>query len=222
MTPLLEIRSLDFFYDRQETPVFSALNLQVNQGELVRIKGVSGSGKSTLLRLICRLQTYQNGSILFKGIPVESMVPAELRRSIIYVAQIPSMIDASVKDNLLFPFSFFSNSHKSKPADGELLEMLEAFYLQDIGLEHQARNLSVGQQQRIALMRALLLDPEILLLDEPTSALDTKSASMIFASVDYLNEEQDKTILMVTHSDYHSKNASLVSYVLENKKLGKE
>ncbi|MBC8524579.1 MAG: ATP-binding cassette domain-containing protein [Chlorobium phaeobacteroides] len=222
MPPLLEIRSLDFFYDRQETPVFSALSLQVNQGELVRIKGVSGSGKSTLLRLICRLQTYQNGSILFKGTPVESMVPAELRRSIIYVAQIPSMIDASVKDNLLFPFSFSSNSHKCKPADGELLEMLEAFYLQDIGLDHQARNLSIGQQQRIALMRALLLDPEILLLDEPTSALDSKSASMIFASVDYLNQVQGKTILMVTHSHYHSENAAIVSYVLENNKLRKE
>ena len=200
MPPLLEIKSLSFFYDRQKTPVFKELDLQVNQGELVRIQGVSGSGKSTLLRLICRLQTCQSGTILFKGIPVESIIPAELRRSIIYVAQIPSMIDAGVKENLLFPFSFSINSHKDKPTDKKLLEMLEAFYLQDIGLEHQARNLSVGQQQRIALMRALLLDPEILLLDEPTSALDTKSASMIFASVDYLNEEQDKTILMVTHS----------------------
>ena len=221
MSLLLEIESLGFSYDGAVTPVFSELNLRVNEGELVLIKGASGTGKSSLLRLICRLQSYENGRILFRGSPVESMPPAELRRTITYVAQIPSMINASVKENLLFPFSFTINNWKNEPSEKKLAEMLEQFYLHDIGLLHQARNLSVGQQQRIALMRALLLDPEILLLDEPTSALDAKSASMVFAIIEHLNAEQGKTILMVTHSDFLPKSVTPLNYMLENRKLRK-
>ncbi len=221
MQPLLEIESLGFSYEKAVTPVFSKLDLLVNEGELVLIKGDSGTGKSTLLRLICRLQAYEEGRILFRSRPVESMVPAELRRSIIYVAQIPSITDASVKDNLLFPFSFTVNRGRTEPSDKRLLEMLEQFYLQDIGLHHQAMNLSVGQQQRVALMRALLLDPEILLLDEPTSALDARSASMVFTIIEHLNASQGKTILMVTHSNYLPNNAAPVTYMLENRKLRK-
>ena len=221
MPLLLEIETLGFSYENAAMPVFSELNLRVDEGEFVLIKGASGTGKSTLLRLICRLQSYGNGRILFRGSPVESVPPAELRRSITYVAQIPSMIDASVKENLLFPFSFTSNRSREEPSEKQLAEMLEQFYLQDISLLHQARNLSVGQQQRIALMRALLLDPEILLLDEPTSALDAKSASMVFAIIEHLNATQGKTIMMVTHSSFLPKTVLPVSYMLENRKLQK-
>lgn len=221
MQPLLEIEALGFSYENAVTPVFRELSLLVNEGELVLIKGASGTGKSTLLRLICRLQAYEKGRILFRGRAVESIAPAELRRSVTYVAQIPSMVDANVKDNLLFPFSFTANSSRTEPSDKQLSGMLEQFYLQDISLSHQARNLSVGQQQRIALMRALLLDPEILLLDEPTSALDAKSASMVFTIIEHLNSRRGKTILMVTHSNYFPNNVAPVIYMLENRKLRK-
>lgn len=219
MSSLLEIESLGFTYENAPSPVFRELDLVVAEGEFALVKGASGTGKSTLLRLICRLQAYEEGRILFKGLNVESYKPAELRRSITYVAQIPSMIDASVKENLLFPFSFAVNGEMTKPSDARLSEMLEQFYLQDIGLQQQARNLSVGQQQRIALMRALLLDPEILLLDEPTSALDAKSASMVFSIVEHLNTRQGKTIIMVTHSNRLLSTISPVEYLLEHSKL---
>ncbi|WP_294347341.1 ATP-binding cassette domain-containing protein [Prosthecochloris sp.] len=221
MPVLLEIESLGFSYENAYSPVFSELNLSVEQGEFVVVKGASGTGKSTLLRLVCRLQAYEEGRILFKQRRIESYKPAELRRSIIYVAQIPSMIDTNVKENLLFPFSFAVNGSKVEPRDARLTEMLEQFYLQDISLLHQARNLSVGQQQRIALMRALLLDPEILLLDEPTSALDAKSASMVFSIVEHLNVKQGKTIIMVTHSSRKPSTISPVEYLLEDSKLRK-
>lgn len=219
MSFLLEIESLGFSYENSVSPVFSELDLVVAGGEFVLVKGASGSGKSTLLRLICRLQAYEDGRILFKGRNVESYQPAELRRSITYVAQIPSMIDASVKENLLFPFSFAINGDMTEPSDARLSEILEQFYLQDVSLLQQARNLSVGQQQRIALVRALLLDPEILLLDEPTSALDAKSASMVFSIVEQLNTGQGKTIIMVTHSNRSLSALSPVEYLLENSKL---
>ncbi|MCG8342631.1 MAG: ATP-binding cassette domain-containing protein [Chlorobiales bacterium] len=219
MSVLLEIESLDFSYENASSPVFSELNLVVNQGDFVVIKGASGTGKSTLLRLVCRLQAYEKGRILFKDRSIEAYHPAELRRSITYVAQIPSMVDASVKENLLFPFSFAVNNCMKKPSDRMLSEMLEQFYLQDVSLLQQARNLSVGQQQRIALMRALLLDPEILLLDEPTSALDAASAAMVFSIVERLNARQGKAIIMVTHSNRILGNISPVVYLLENSKL---
>ena len=219
MSSLLEIESLGFTYENAPSPVFRELDLVVAEGEFALVKGASGTGKSTLLRLICRLQAYEEGRILFKGLNVESYKPAELRRSITYVAQIPSMIDASVKENLLFPFFFAANGEMTKPSDDRLSEMLEQFYLQDISLLQQARNLSVGQQQRIALVRALLLDPEILLLDEPTSALDARSASMVFSIVEQLNTRQGKTIIMVTHSNRSLSVLSPVEYLLEHSKL---
>lgn len=219
MQSFLEIESLGFSYENAFSPVFSELNLVVSQGDFVVIKGASGTGKSTLLHLICRLQAYEKGRILFKGRGIEEYHPPELRRSITYVAQIPSMIDASVKENLLFPFSFVVNNCMKKPSDKMLSEMLEQFYLQDVSLLQQARGLSVGQQQRIALMRALLLDPEILLLDEPTSALDAKSASMVFTIAEHLNTRQGKAIIMVTHSNHSLNNVSPVAYMLENSKL---
>ena len=219
MSSLLEIESLGFTYENAPSPVFRELDMVVAEGEFALVKGASGTGKSTLLRLICRLQAYEEGRILFKGLNVESYKPAELRRSITYVAQIPSMIDASVKENLLFPFFFAVNGEMTKPSDDRLSEMLEQFYLQDISLLQQARNLSVGQQQRIALVRALLLDPEILLLDEPTSALDARSASMVFSIVEQLNTRQGKTIIMVTHSNRSLSVLSPVEYLLEHSKL---
>lgn len=216
---LLEIESLGFTYENASSPVFSELNLVVAEGEFVLVKGASGTGKSTLLRLICRLQAYEQGRILFNGRSIESYPPAELRQFITYAAQIPSMIDASVKENLLFPFSFAVNRDMTEPSDSRLSEMLEQFYLQDVDLFQPARSLSVGQQQRIALMRALLLDPEILLLDEPTSALDAKSASMVFSIVEHLNTMQGKAIIMVTHSNRSLSAISPIEYLLENRKL---
>ncbi len=221
MHPLLKIESLCFTYTTPAAPVFRELNLSVDEGELVLIKGGSGTGKSTLLRLVCRLLPYQEGRILFRGRSIESVVPAELRRAIVYVAQIPSMTEASVRDNLLLPFSFAVNHDMVQPSEKKLEQMLEQFYLTDVALNHQARNMSVGQQQRIALMRALLLDPEILLLDEPTSALDEKSSSMIFSIIERLSAKEGKTILMVTHSNFTPQDVSPRSYVLENRKLRK-
>ncbi len=219
MPKLLEIESLGFSYENSVSPVFSELDMVVAEGEFVLVKGASGTGKSTLLRLICRLQAFEKGRIVFKGRDVESYQPALLRRSLTYVAQIPSMIDGSVKENLLFAFSFAVNRDMTQPSDARLSEMLEQFYLQDVGLHQKAANLSVGQQQRIALMRALLLDPEILLLDEPTSALDAKSAGMVFSIVEQLNTRQGKTVIMVTHSNRSLSALSPVEYLLEHRKL---
>ncbi len=219
MTPLLEIRNLSFAYEGSTALVFEVLNLAVQEGEFILVKGPSGSGKSTLLRLICRLNKPQGGSILFQGSDTTSIAPATLRSLVSYVAQIPQMIDATVEENLLLPFSFAVNAAKPRPGSEELREMLRKFYLADVTLEHSAMKLSIGQKQRLAIMRALLQEPLLLLLDEPTSALDQESASMVFSIMERLNTEERKTLITVTHIDYNPETVKPLTYTLANRSL---
>ncbi|MGC8775431.1 MAG: ABC transporter ATP-binding protein [Chlorobaculum sp.] len=202
MTKLLELRDLSFGYDKGGPPVFEHLSLDVGKGEFLVVKGPSGSGKSTLLRLICRLNTPRSGAILFRGRNTTEIPPPELRSKVTYVPQIPQMIDGTIRDNLLLSFTFAQAQRKSPPDDASLERMLEAFYLQGVGLDQSANKLSVGQKQRLSIMRAILTEPDVLLLDEPTSALDTESASMVFSIVERLNTGEGKTVLIVTHSEY--------------------
>ncbi len=199
--------------------VFERLDLTVAEGEFILVKGPSGSGKSTLLRLICRLNQLTGGTIFFQGSDITSFAPAMLRSSISYVAQIPQMIDSSVEENLLLPFSFAINAEKSPPGKDELREMLKNFYLGDVTLDHSAMKLSTGQKQRLAIMRALLQKPRLLLLDEPTSALDQESASMVFSIMERLSVEQRKTLITVTHSNYKPETVRPLTYTVANRSL---
>lgn len=219
MNPLLEIRNLSFGYDGSKSLVFEALDLSVREGEFLLVKGPSGSGKSTLLRLICRLNPPLGGTILFQGSDITAIAPARLRRSLCYVAQIPQMIDASVEENLLLPFSFAANASKSPPCREELRAMLRKFYLEEVEPAQSAMKLSVGQKQRLAIMRALLQDPLLLLLDEPTSALDQESAAMVFSIMERLNMEEGKTLITVTHTDYKPVKKRPLNYMLDNRRL---
>jgi putative ABC transport system ATP-binding protein len=219
MHPLLEIRDLSFGYDKGSSPVFEHLNLDVRKGKCVVVKGPSGCGKSTLLRLICRLNIPRSGTILFKGKSVADIPPPELRSKITYVQQIPQMIDGTIRDNLLLPFTFALGQHKSAPDDASLERMLDAFYLHGISLEQSALKLSVGQKQRLSIMRAILNGPDMLLLDEPTSALDAESATMLFSIIERLNTEEGKALIIVTHSDYQPAVSQAKSCTFRNGKL---
>jgi putative ABC transport system ATP-binding protein len=221
MDMLLELRNLSFAYGAPPHGqlVLDGLDLGVRERDFVIIRGLSGSGKSTILRLICRLQSPLSGTILFRKQPLDSTPPAQLRSSICYVPQVPVMIDGSVGENLLLPFTFRSNHARQKPSSGELDLMLERFYLSGITREQSAQKLSVGQKQRLALMRALLASPELLLLDEPTSALDRESAAMVFSIIERLNIEEGRSVIMVTHSDYQPSGGNAKRYLLEHCKL---
>ncbi len=219
MTALLEIKNLSFGYEGSQSLLFEELDLTVTEGEFILVKGISGSGKSTLLRLICRLNQPTGGSIFFQGQDITTLTPARLRSRIGYVAQIPQMIDASVEENLLLPFSFAVNAEKPRPLKSKLVEMLQSFYLQDIRPDQSAMKLSTGQKQRLAIMRALLQDPLLLLLDEPTSALDQESAAMVFAIMERLNSREGKTLVTVTHSEYKPQTVHPLTLTLAHHKL---
>jgi len=217
--PLLEIRNLSFTYEGASSPVFERLDLAVGSGEFILIKGTSGTGKSTLLRLVCRLNKPQCGTILFRGRDITLIPPAELRSSISYVAQVPQLVDAPVEENLLLPFAFRVNRKKALPRHEDLRAMLDEFYLDGVTLWQSALKLSAGQKQRLAIMRSILQEPEMMLLDEPTSALDPESAAMVFSITERLNTSRKMTIMTVTHSDYRPETIKGVMYRLENRSL---
>ena len=182
--------------------ILSQVNLTIREGGYYLIKGPSGAGKSTLLRLMNRLEEPVEGEILFKGRPLSSYAPPELRRSIMYVQQTPTVMDASVRENLLMPFFFASNSGLKRPEDEPLKRLLSEFLLGEVDLSDNAMTLSVGQLQRLCLIRGLLLSPEVLLLDEPTSALDSESRRVVESTVERMNRESGLTVVAVTHSEY--------------------
>jgi putative ABC transport system ATP-binding protein len=218
---LLELRDVAFSYGGAASGplVLEGLDFSVEQGDFIIIRGASGSGKSTILRLICRLQSATAGMLLFKDEQLDSIAPSRLRSSICYVPQVPVMVDGTVRENLLLPFTFEANRSRRKPSGAEIQSMLERFYLGDVSPVQSAQKLSVGQKQRLALMRALLQGPEMLLLDEPTSALDRESASMVFRIIERLNMDEGKTVITVTHGDYSPPVPKTRRYLLRNRQL---
>ena len=194
--------------------LFKDLSYDFRRGSFYLIGGPSGIGKSTLLRLINRLEEPQSGDILFNNRSVYSYIAPVLRRSILYIQQTPTAIDGSVRDNLLLPFSFKSNREIEKPNDDILKRYLDTLLLAGVGLEDAGLNLSVGQLQRLCLIRGLLLSPEILLLDEPTSALDDESRNIVETMAERQCLELERTVIMVSHRKFEPHMVKPVSLTL--------
>jgi ABC-type iron transport system FetAB ATPase subunit len=179
----------------------SGVSLTLAPGDLVALTGPSGSGKTTLLRALSALDDPAAGSVRLEGrTPAEWGYPA-YRRRVVHVAQQPALAaDATVEDALHLPFTFASAGGDGAAYDSlAAADLLERLGVGAERLGQRARSLSVGQQQRVCLARALLLRPLVLLLDEPTSALDWDSV----AAVEELITEEARTrglaALIVTH-----------------------
>jgi putative ABC transport system ATP-binding protein len=181
--------------------LFSGLSAEFQPASFTLVRGPSGSGKSTLLRLICRLDEPSAGRLRYRGRPYSEIEPAVLRRKVCYLQQTPVTSPGRVRDNLLLPFSFKANSGLERPDEDRLREGLDSLLLDEVPLNRAASDLSVGQRQRLCLLRSLLLDPEVLLLDEPTSALDPESRRVVEDTA----EERclaGAAVIMVSHQEY--------------------
>lgn len=144
-------------------------------GDKVAITGPSGSGKSVFLRTLALLEAPDSGEVLWSHQVVTSALIPRYRSRVIYIAQRPALIDGSVEDNLRFPYSLAV--FKKQVFDIErALRMLHQAGKPTSFMNKTAGDLSGGESQVIALIRALQLDPQVLLLDEPTAALDPKSS----------------------------------------------
>jgi len=211
----IELRDLALQYD-DKPPLFQGLNLTLERGDFALVQGASGSGKSSLLRLINRLQEPSSGLILIDDQPIADRDVHTLRRQIAYVQQTPVVIPGSVADNLCFPFSFKIARKTSPPPSTELRRWLDDFLLDQVQLEDDASRLSVGQQQRLALIRILLVQPDFLLCDEPTSALDPQSKEIVEQWLERTNAEKKTGIVLVTHLDYIPRQVQLRRLALED------
>jgi ABC-type proline/glycine betaine transport system ATPase subunit len=156
------------------------------------IVGPSGSGKSTLLRLLNRLADPDSGRVYYEGTDVRDRDPLELRREVSLVPQLPALLDGTVHDNIAYGPRLAGHSFDARSC-------LELAGL-DPDFEHRdAAKLSVGEQQRVMLARALALDPRVLLLDEPTSALDHAARDAVEATLLRLRVRTAISIVVVTH-----------------------
>jgi putative ABC transport system ATP-binding protein len=151
--------------------------------------GPSGSGKSTLLRLLNRLADPDEGSVRFHGTDVRELDPLELRRRVGLVPQLPAPVPGTVADNVQFGPRL--QGREVDPEPPVRMAGLDATFL-----DRDASRLSVGEQQRVMLARALALEPEVLLLDEPTASLDAEA----IAAVEHaLRNLRDVSLVLVTH-----------------------
>lgn len=175
--------------------ILSDLSFEIYQNEIFTILGPSGAGKSTLLRLLNALDEPSKGNILFEGNPIQDIDIFSLRKKVGMVFQRPALLPGTVKENLSFPREIGNAS--SKLTDEVLLRRVG---LSSDLLSRDASALSVGQQQRVMIARALINEPDVLLMDEPTSALDPAASKRILHLVKQLKEEYNHTIVYVTHN----------------------
>ena len=195
----VEFRQVDFHYPDQQQAALQKVSLVVRPGEKIGIIGRSGSGKSSLAKLIVGLYQPDGGSLLVDGIDVRQLDVSDLRYNIGYVPQDIQLFSGTLRDNLVSGARYVEDELVLQAS--ELAGVHEFARLHPKGYELQVgergQNLSGGQRQNIALARALLLDPPILLLDEPTSAMDNSGEERLKQRLSAVIGT--KTLLLVTH-----------------------
>lgn len=208
----IEVKNVRKVYQKKrlEVPVLDGLDLSVEQGEFIALMGPSGSGKTTLLNLLGALDSPTDGSIQIGNDQLHLM--ADRQRTTWrsqhcgYIFQLYHLLPVlTAAQNVGLPLRLF---HMSSAERRERVE----FALKVVGLadraDHKPSQLSGGQEQRVAIARALVTDPDLLLADEPTGDLDAENAHEILQLLERLNQEFNKTIIMVTHDEKAAGHAS--------------
>lgn len=187
--------------ERQEVPVLKGIDLEVQEGEFVGIMGKSGCGKTTLIRTLGMLDRPTEGKVCFKDRDTSDLWAEELsdirRRELGFVFQDFSLMDSlTIMDNIILPMILDKKKTKKCLQRGE--ELAEQFGLTKLLKKHPYQ-LSGGEKQRVAVCRALVNNPDLILADEPTGNLDSKSGDKVVREFLRINGEMKKTIVMVTH-----------------------
>ncbi|QUX92380.1 type I secretion system permease/ATPase [Marinomonas sp. A3A] len=194
-----QFEAVNFAYPDQEQAAVSAININIKQGEKVAIIGRIGSGKSTLGKLMTGLYTPDSGAIRIDGVDLRQVNPTDLRRNIGAVSQDVNLFYGSIKDNIVMGVPYMEDDAIIRAAD--LSGVSEFANRKPSGLDsivgERGALLSGGQRQSIAIARALLFDPPILILDEPTASMDNTTESRMKRRL--IEGVKDKTLILITH-----------------------
>jgi len=209
---MIEIKNLNKIYNKNKANEFQALkniNLTINKGEIIILKGVSGSGKSTLLSIIGALSHPTSGEVLIDGENIAKLPDLHASRfrseKIGFIFQSFNLIDElKVYENLLAPLAI---SNKKIDID-EVLKFTNILHKKD----EMVLNLSGGEKQRIAIARALVNDPDIILADEPTANLDKNNSLSFIKSLKNF-QTMKKTVIIATHDPLFDNLDFLVRYI---------
>ena len=195
----IEFRNVSFAYPGEGGPVLKGVSLRIRPGERVAVLGRVGSGKSTFAKLILQLYRPTSGSILVDGIDLRQIDPAELRRNIGYVAQGATLFYGSLRENIALAAPHVDDEILLRAARiAGILDFANAHPQGfDMQVHERGESLSGGQRQAVAVARAVINDPPILVLDEPTSSMDHTTESDLKRRL--LAFSQGKTVIVVTH-----------------------
>ena len=216
--------SKEYTIGKTSIRVLDRVNLDVKKGEILIILGASGAGKSSLLHILGILDTPTSGHVSFKGenlsIIGQKKLAEKRNRIFGFVFQFYHLLpDFNALENVLMPRligrRFFKTTSK-KDYTEKATELLDRVGLAN-RINHRPNELSGGEKQRVAIVRALMNDPEILLCDEPTGNLDTKSGREIQKLIWDLNEKTKQTVVIVTHDERFAESADRVIRMADGK-----
>lgn len=221
MKNILKIDNIEKYYGSRSslTKAISGISFLVDRGEFVAIMGASGSGKTTLLNLISTIDKVTSGHIYVAGEDITKLKGNSLnkfrREELGFIFQDFNLLDTlTAYENIALALSI--QNIGAKEIDQRIKKVAKELDIYDI-LKKYPYQLSGGQKQRVASARAIITDPKLILADEPTGALDSKSSKMLLERFNYLNQELEATILMVTHDAFTASYASRVIFIKDGK-----
>ncbi|PKG75273.1 type I secretion system permease/ATPase [Shewanella sp. Choline-02u-19] len=190
---------LAFSYPNSERPILHPLSIKIEPGERIAIIGRNGSGKSTLAKVLVGLFQPSKGSLTYDGLDSAQIHPSDLRRNFGYLPQDITLFHGTIRDNILFGTRQVTEHQLIRAVQLSGVNLFTN--LESEGLDQQVgeggRELSRGQRQTIALARATLNDPPVLLMDEPTASLDARAEKQFIQAMH--NVSKDRTLLLITH-----------------------
>ncbi len=195
----IEFKNVDFQYDQSSEKIIDELTIKIPFGQKVAIVGKMGSGKSTIAKLLSNSISPTRGSVLYDGVDLRQLDQEDLLKNVGTMPQEPWLFSGTIRENLQVGYPQYSDEQLLETAKiggvDEFVSQLPEGY--DTRLREKGAGLSGGQKQAISLSRALLHDPNILILDEPTSSMDQKSEQQIVENLNNLVNK--KTMIIVTH-----------------------
>ncbi|MCK9328780.1 MAG: ATP-binding cassette domain-containing protein [Candidatus Cloacimonetes bacterium] len=175
--------------------ILTSLDIEFELRKIHFIIGPSGGGKSSMLRLLNALNDPTSGKIYLDDIDYCKVHPRSLRKKVGMIFQKPALFEGTVYDNLIWGLKIQNMNIN----DNEIKSTLENLDIPINYLEKDIENLSIGEQQRICIVRSLLVNPEVLLFDEPVSALDPQRANKVLQLIKKINSDYNKTVFLVSH-----------------------